>query len=178
MSELAPRTASSTRVVAQATVLISIVVAILAAAGGLLLLFRTWTTLTFIVAVALGWVAVNVLVVGLWSSRASRRGDRAVVGGEVVPIGSTASVERAGAMHRLRLSTGRRLHGFLAFSDAEAARLTSRVTQLLAVENPSTEPLVTAPRRRAMAEADEAGPAADADETSATTFVPRRGRVE
>ena len=147
--------------------------------------------------IAAWWVGLNVLVVGLISASAWRRG-RPVVGGERVAPGATARAHRlSGRFHGVVLDpaeggVARELHGFVSGRAVDAERLADRLNQLLQAapqplpgpeeQHPGAAGLVapaegdTVLLRRGLPLVAEAAAPEGVDDTSAAP--PRHGRPD
>ncbi len=133
------------RVVVSPTAAILSVVVTLALAGvGARLIVTASSPVGMSIGIAVLWVGVNVLIVGLVSSSAWRR-RRSVVGGEKVDPGTVAeptpgSGRRHGVVLRMPgTDRVRTLHGFTTLSAPGAERLAERLNNLIGAAGASAE---------------------------------------
>ncbi|HET9127883.1 MAG TPA: hypothetical protein VFN73_07370 [Propionibacteriaceae bacterium] len=123
-------------VVAPPVATLSAVLAVVLAVVGGWLLATAGGPAVVSIGVALWWLALNVLVVGLVSASAWHR-RRPVVGGEKVPSTVVARAHPLrGRLHAVSLESpdgtaARVLHGFVSLRAADAERLATRLTELV-----------------------------------------------
>ncbi|HEX2858336.1 MAG TPA: hypothetical protein VHO26_12820 [Propionibacteriaceae bacterium] len=148
----------------------ALVAVVLAVVGGWLLATAGGPAVVSI-GVALWWLALNVLVVGLVSASAWHR-SRPVVGGEKVPSTVVARAHPLrGRLHAVSLESpdgtaARVLHGFVSLRAADAERLAARLTELLGA--------VPAPDPGLVPVLVEVGPLPGAEPADADTVSLRR----
>jgi len=166
-------------VIAAPVVVLSVVVAaLLGVLGGRLVAGADGPTVVSI-GIAVWWVGLNVLVVGVLSGSAWRR-RRPVAGAERVVPGTVARPHPlAGRLHGVALQPPggirpRELHGFVSLRAADAERLASRLNELLR-EVPGQGPGAEGPVTWAEGPVTVAAPP-DADErvAAATSSAPAR----
>ena len=177
-------------VVAPPAAILSVVVTLVLAGVGARLIVTASSPVGMSIGIAVLWVAVNVLIVGLVSSSAWRR-RRIVVGGEKVDPGTVAESTRwSGRRHGVVLRTPgtsvvRTLHGFTTQSGPGAERLAERLNTLIrvavvAAEEPDPDSwmgiaTVPMPQDRSDAEPEDGPGAEDAIGDDTATVLLRRG---